>query len=456
MKKLSLQKEAELFGKEKIYKILLRTAPPVMLAQLIQALYNIVDSFFVGHYSNDGLTALSVIYPLQLIITALAVGTGVGVNTLMSRYYAANKESEANKAGGCGIVVSLFLWMIFSIISVFILRPFAMTSADSPQAIDYAVEYGMICCVGSIFIFVESIFTKIHQAHGNMVIPMIAQVSGAITNIIFDPLLIFGIGFFPELGIKGAAIATVLGQLVAAIIVGIKGFRKSPALSTYPKYIKNIFKLGFPSIFMQALYTVYILALNIILNGFSDQAVTVLGLYYKIQSFFFIPLFGLQTCIVPILSFNYAQGRYQRVKSVFHESLAISAVFMVIGILCFELIPGQLIGLFSEDDLVKQIGTTAFRIIGISFLPACVSLMSPVFFQALGKGVKSVLLSLTRQIFCLIPIFYAFSFIGLDYTWIAFPVAETTTTIIAVILYFLTVRKWKALGHDQEKILNLN
>lgn len=207
---------------------------------------------------------------------------------------------------------------------------------------------------------------------------------------------------------------------------------------------------------MQSLYTVYILALNIILNGFSDQAVTVLGLYYKIQSFFFIPLFGLQTCIVPILSFNYAQGRYQRVKSVFHESLIISAVFMIIGILCFELIPGQLIGLFSEDDLVKQIGTTAFRIIGISFLPACVSLMSPVFFQALGKGVKSVLLSLTRQIFCLIPIFYAFSFIGLDYTWIAFPVAETTTTIIAVILYFLTVRKWKALGHDQEKILNLN
>ncbi len=324
-----------------------------MLAQLIQALYNIVDSFFVGHYSNDGLTALSVIYPLQLIITALAVGTGVGVNTLMSRYYAANKEDETNKAGCCGIVVSLFLWMIFSIISVFILRPFAMTSADSPQAIDYAVEYGMICCVGSIFMFVESIFTKIHQAHGNMVIPMIAQVSGAVTNIIFDPLLIFGIGFFPELGIKGAAIATVLGQLVAAIIVGIKGFRKSPALSTYPKYIKNIFKLGFPSIFMQSLYTVYILALNIILNGFSDQAVTVLGLYYKIQSFFFIPLFGLQTCIVPILSFNYAQGRYQRVKSVFHESLAISAVFMVIGILCFELIPGQLIGLFSEDGLVK-------------------------------------------------------------------------------------------------------
>lgn len=406
MKHTVKENDGEFFGTQKVWKILLKTAPPVMFAQLIQALYNIVDSFFVGRYSEAGLTALSVIFPVQLIITALAVGTGVGVNTKMSRQYAAGDMEGANKTGGVGGVTAVVMWALFSVLSVTLMRPYVMTSAQSSEAVEDAVRYGTIVCAGSIGIFLESIWTKVHQAGGNMLLPMIAQIAGALTNIIFDPLLMFGLWIFPELGVAGAAYATVFGQIVAAGIVGVKGFRKPPKIKEFPRNIKAIFGLGYPSILMQMLYTVYIVVLNVILAGFSDQAVTVLGLYYKIQTFFFIPLMGLQTCIVPILSYNYQQGKYERDKEIMRDSLLISVLFMVVGVLCFELLPGPLIGIFSKDETVHTIGVVAFRIIGSSFIPAVFSLLMPVFFQAIGKAVPSVLLSLTRQIFCLIPVLH--------------------------------------------------
>ena len=442
-KTAKVRDDAQFFGNEKIWKILARTAPPVMLAQLIQAMYNIVDSFFVGRFSGDGLTALSVIFPVQLIITALAVGTGVGVNTAMSRRYAIDDNKGANGTGGAGMVCAVVLWALFTAVSVPLMRPYVTTSAQSPAAIDYAVQYGTIVCAGSLGIFLESIWTKVHQAHGNMMVPMIAQIAGAVTNIVLDPLLIFGLWIFPQLGVAGAAYATVAGQVVAAIIVGVRGFRVPPPIAEFFTHVKEIFRLGYPSIFMQALYTVYIVVLNIILKGFSDDAVTVLGLYYKMQTFFFIPLQGLQTCIVPVLSYNYAQRKFARDRLIMRDSIIFSMAFMLVGVLCFELIPVQLISVFSSDDGVKSIGRVAFRIIGTSFLPAVPSLILPVFFQAIGKAVPSVLLSLTRQIFCLIPIFWDFSYLGLDYTWIAFPMAETITTAVGLILYVMQIKKWK-------------
>lgn len=428
--------EASAFGTESIFKILLKTAPPVMLALLIQALYNIVDSFFVGSFSEDGLTALSVIYPLQLIIIAFAVGTGVGVNTLMAKLYAHKRDDEATETAGTGIFISLVLWVIFAVLLTLILKPYIKIQTNGNAAREYAYSYGIIVSVGSLGLFTESIFSKILQSRGNMVLPMVAQIAGAITNIVLDPIFIFNL----NMGVSGAAIATVLGQFVAAAITGIKAFNKFPSFEKMKVLTKKIFTLGLPSIVMQAFFTIYILVFNVILAKFCDEAVTVLGLYYKIQSFFFIPLTGLQTCIVPIISYNYAAKSYARVRKTFALSSAIIAFFMFISALCFLLIPRQLLSLFSKSEKVFEIGEVAFRIIGLSFVPATMSFMTPIFFQAIGKSRPSIWLTLSRQAFCLIPIFYAFSFVGLNYTWIAFPAAEIITGFIGVILYVKEIK----------------
>ena len=441
--KKELHNDPTFFGTDSIPKILLKIAPPVMLALLIQSLYNIVDSFFVGRYSEQSLTALSIVYPLQLIITALAVGTGVGVNTLMAKYYALKNDKKANSTAGSGFIISIILWILFAAATVFLLKPYLRTSASDPTALSYAYTYGMIVCVGSIGLFTEGIFSKVHQAEGNMVLPTIAQICGAVFNCVVDPILIFGLDPFPKMGVAGAAIATVGGQILAAIITGARGLRKPPRPSEFSEYTKKIFKLGYPSIIMQSMYTVYIVALNMILVGFCDEAVTVLGLYYKLQTFFFIPLIGLTTCIVPVLSYNYTNHSFDRTREVMKWSFIVTIAFMVVGILCFELIPVQLLSIFSKSERVFEIGRTALRIIGTSFIPATFSLMLPIFFQAIGRGAPSVVLTLLRQIICLVPIFYAFSFMGLNYTWIAFPLSETITTIVGFILYYRQIDIWK-------------
>ena len=306
--------QSDLFGTKSIGQILLRLAPPVMLAQLIQALYNIIDSLFVGHYSETGLTALSIIYPLQLLMIALGVGTGVGINTVMAAKLGVGKQKEADDYAGVGTPLALILWFIFAALAYFLMPLYAKTSTNSLPVIRDVVHYGRIVSVFSIGLFLESIWTKVLQSNGNMRLPMFAQIVGAITNIILDPIFIFGKFGFPELGISGAAFATIIGQIVAALIVMKGGFRKSPAIVKYPSYIKKIFKMGLPNILMQSAYTFYILGLNMILATFSDQAVTALGLYYKWQTFFFIPLGSMQTCIVPVISYNFAAKNLERCK----------------------------------------------------------------------------------------------------------------------------------------------
>lgn len=430
------------FGTDSIWSILKRIAPPVMVAQLIQALYNIVDSLFIGHYSPDGLTALSVVFPVQLVLTALAVGTGVGVNTLMARHYALGGEREANETAGAGTVLALISWMLFSVVMIPLMEPYVRTSANIEQAVDYAVSYGTIVCAGSVGLFLESIWSKVHQAEGNMRLPMYAQLVGAIVNIVLDAVLIFGIGPFPEMGVEGAAVATVIGQCSAAVIVGVSGFRGIPRFGRLRLYVGPIYRLGYASIVMQSLYTVYIIILNMILAGFCDEAVTVLGLYYKLQTFFFIPLMALSTCIVPVLSYNYARKEYGRCRELTEDCLKISIGFMAVGFVCFLFLPGQLIHLFSGTDEVLAIGIPAFRTIGLSFFSAALSLFFPVFFQAIGVGRASVLLSLTRQIFVMVPVFWGFSLIGLDYVWIAFPVAETSAGLLGLYLYRRQLSDW--------------
>ena len=448
MQMASQKMSADFFGSGSVLKILLKIAPPVMAAQLIQSLYNIVDSFFVGRYSADGLTALSVIFPVQCLIVAIAVGTGTGVNILMTRLYAQEKTKDADCAGGTGIFLALLSWIFLSILAELFMESFVSVSAKSKEAMYYALLYGKIVTIGSAGIFLESIFTKIHQAQGNMKLPMIAQIAGAVTNTVLDPLLIFGFGIVPELGIAGAAIATVAGQVVAAVITGVSGFRKIPPLKNIKTFSLPIYKFGLPSIFMQFMYVVYIMILNMILAGFSDSAVTVLGLYYKLQTFFFIPLFAFQTCIVPVLSYNYARKSFDRCRKIVFDSILIAFVLMLAGVLCFELIPGILIRVFSDSAEVLHDGIPAFRIIGASFFPCVFSLMTPVVFQAVGDMKRSLLLSVIRQIFCLIPIFWILSFLGLVYTWIAFPSAEIITGTAGMLMYRNEIKRWKRLENS--------
>lgn len=413
-----------------------------MLAQLIQALYNIVDSFFVGMYSDDALTALSVIFPLQLILIALAVGTGVGVNTYMARQYAYGHPEEAENAAATGMVLGVVTWAVLSVVCTAIMRPFVLLGATAPDAVEYAVTYGNIVTVGSIGLLLEGNWTKVHQARGNMRRPMVAQIAGALTNIVLDPLLIFGVGPFPEMGVAGAALATVIGQCVAAVIVAFGAVYKPPACKKLLHCAGQIYRLGYSSILMQSLFTVYILALNVILAKFSDAAVTVLGLYYKLQSFFFIPLFAMETCIIPILSYNCAARNYDRCKQTVRLALLVSVLFMLLGVVGFVFFPDLLIGLFSSNAQVHEIGKAAFPIIGSSFLPAAAGLMMPHFFQAIGRGITSSFLAVLRQLIFLVPLFWAFSFVGLQYTWIAFPLAETVSGSVGYILYYLRLRQW--------------
>lgn len=443
--------QTDLFGTEKISKILLKLAPPVMLAQLIQALYNIIDSLFVGRYSDSGLTALSIIYPLQLLMIALAVGTGVGINTVMAAKLGVGNEKEADEYAGVGTPLAGFMWLLFAVICWFAMPFYAKMSTNSEVIIHDVIVYGRIVCVFSFGLFLESIWTKVLQSCGDMKTPMTAQIIGAITNIVLDPLLIFGMFGFPKMGIAGAAVATVSGQIMAALIVMKKGFRKSPHRQVYPHHIAKIFQLGIPNILMQSAYTFYILGLNLILATFSDQAVTALGLYYKWQTFFFIPLGAMQTCIVPVISYNYAARNIERCKKTLSASIVFGMSLMALGTLCFVCIPSQMLRVFTSDELVIAIGRVGFRFVGISFLPMVTSLIFPVFFQAVGSSLKSSLLTVIRTVVLFVPLAYLFSRFGLNWFWLTYPVTEVITSLTGAYFYrqFLNkdyVRKTEASG----------
>ena len=427
--------QTDLFGTEKISKILLKLAPPVMLAQLIQALYNIIDSLFVGRYSDSGLTALSIIYPLQLLMIALAVGTGVGINTVMAAKLGVGNEKEADEYAGVGTPLAGFMWLLFAVICWFAMPFYAKMSTNSEVIIHDVIVYGRIVCVFSFGLFLESIWTKVLQSCGDMKTPMTAQIIGAITNIVLDPLLIFGMFGFPKMGIAGAAVATVSGQIMAALIVMKKGFRKSPHRQVYPHHIAKIFQLGIPNILMQSAYTFYILGLNLILATLSDQAVTALGLYYKWQTFFFIPLGAMQTCIVPVISYNYAARNIERCQKTLSASIVFGMSLMALGTLCFVCIPSQMLRVFTSDELVIAIGRVGFRFVGISFLPMVTSLIFPVFFQAVGLSLKSSLLTVIRTVVLFVPLAYLFSRFGLNWFWLTYPVTEVITSLTGAYFY---------------------
>ena len=424
-----------LFAKEKTWKLILKLAPPVMLAQLIQALYNIVDSLFVGRYSETGLTALSILYPVQLLMIALAVGTGVGMNTNIAARLGVGDKKQAEDYAVVGTPLAVVIWILFALFGILLMPAYARMSTGSADVIREVITYGRVICIFSFGLCLESVWTKVLQANGDMKTPMIAQIAGAVINIVLDPILIFGLFGLPGLGILGAAVATVIGQIAAAVIVGRKGFKWAPIPAGAKRYMKNIYRLGLPNILMQCTYTIYILGLNLILATFSDQAVTALGLYYKWQTFFYIPLGAMQTCVVPVISFNYSAGNVNRCRETLRDSMIFGLVLMAFGTACFVLIPEPMLRIFTSDELVVSIGRWAFPFIGISFLPMTASQIFPVFFQALGQGVKSALITIVRTVVLFVPLGFLFSRFGLDWFWLTFPVTEVLTTALGLIFY---------------------
>ena len=427
--------ESQIFGTMSIAKILLKLAPPVMLAQLIQALYNIVDSLFVASYQEAGLTALSILYPAQLLMIALAVGTGVGVNTVMAARCGEGDEEEADAFAGTGTPLAVILWLFFAAVCWVVMPWYARSCTDSPDVIRGVVVYGRIVCTLSLPLFLESMWSKILQARGDMKTPMNAQILGAAVNIALDPLLIFGLCGLPEMGLAGAAAATVAGQSVAAAVVMKKGFKPCRSRRDIPRHAAEIFRLGVPNILMQSAYTFYIYGLNIILSGFSDQAVTALGIYYKWMTFFFIPLGTMQTCIVPVISYNFAARNMERCRKTVRDSIAFGMALIATGTLCFTLMPETMLRVFTADAEVVAIGRIAFPFIGISFIGMVTSLIFPVFFQAVGSGLISSMLTVVRTVILFVPLGYAFSRFGLERFWFTFPVTEALTSLLGYCLY---------------------
>lgn len=377
-----------------IRKLLLKLAPPVMLSLLIQSIYNIVDSYFVASYSSKGFLALSIIFPIQLLMTALATGTGVGITILISKMDGEGKKGSQDHIVKTGIFAGILNALVFAFLGCILIRFYYSISSNILTVQNLGISYAKIIFLLSPGLFVESVCTKIHQAKGNMMLPMAALVSGAILNVILDPLL-----------------------------------KRYDLRSKISKHILvRIYLLGFPSIIMQSLYTLYIVGLNLILKLFSEDAVTALGIYYKLQTFFFIPLFGLQQVIVPIISYNYATKKESRVNQIAHDSLFISYFFMLLGVITFWLIPDPLMKIFHADQNVLKIGRIALRIIALSFLPAAYNLIYAVYFQGTNRGGDSLKVTVLRQILLFVPLAWLLHYQGLFFVWFTFPLTEMITS----------------------------
>ena len=396
-----------------------------MLALLIQAIYNIADSFFIAQYSPEGLTALSIIYPIQLLITALATGTGAGVNILISRFDGKGKTKEQHHVIKSGIILNLIHFMIFAIISNLLAKMYFHISTDNIVIQTQGILYIRIVFTASLGLFVEAICTKILQARGNMIIPMCAQITGAVINIILDRILIFGMMGFQPLGMTGAAIATVIGQWIAMLITLIAVIKKHSLKGHFQlDMCRQIYANGIGSILTQSLYTLYIVGLNMILKIFTEDAVTVLGIYYKIQTFFFIPLLGFQQVILPLVSYNYGAGNKNRNKDVFKYSITFAVSIMAVATLIFFLVPEKLVGIFSSNDRIMKIGCYAFPVISISFIFAGITIVTTAYLQGIVRVKTSLFIIVLRQIFLLVPLAWILHFIGLKAVWWTFPITE--------------------------------
>ena len=451
------QERSKMLGSMEVGKLVVKVSVPIMVSMLVQALYNIIDGIFVARYSADALTAVSLAFPIQMLMIAASTGLGVGINSLISRRLGARRTEEARDAARNGFFMQACAYVLFLLIGLFAAKRFFGVLTPVPKLQKLGGEYLSIVCTFSFGLFFSITFERMMQATGNTVLSMLTQLTGAVVNIILDPIMIFGLCGFPSMGVAGAAAATVIGQ-IAGMVLGLilnqtrnrelylsfNGFRPSG------KIMRGIWAVGFPSIIMQSISSVMNVGMNLILMSFGATAVSVLGVYFKLQSFIFMPVFGLSNGLVAIIGYNYGAKLRSRVYAAIRAALKLALVIMGVGTLAFLFIPQTLLSLFETNGAseLTQMGVAALRIICSSFLLAAVGITLGTVFQAVGKGTYSLIMSLCRQLVVLLPSAWLLSRLGgVNALWWSFAIAELVSVSICLMLFRKVDRKlFKPLG----------
>ena len=430
-------------------KLLANMAVPMMISMLVQALYNVVDSIFVARVSENALTAVSLAFPLQNLMFSVILGTAVGVNALISRALGAKEQEAADRTACVGIFLSLCSFVVFALMGLFLTHIFFALQTNVAEIVDYGATYSRICLCCSFGVVLQIMFERLLQSTGRTHLAMTTQLIGAVTNLVLDPILIFGLLGAPRLEVAGAAAATVIGQCTGAAVSLVMNLKKNPDLHLHFKYIrwhgptvKNIYRIGLPSILMMCIGSVMTFLLNRILLTFSTTATAVFGAYFKLQSFIFMPVFGLNNGMVPIISYNYGAKKPDRVHRTIRLSILTAMSIMAVGTCLFECAPGLLLSLFDASDHMLEIGVPALRIIGIHFIIAGFCIPAGSVCQAIGNPLYSLIVSVCRQLVVLIPAAWLLSQTGnLNMVWFAFPIAEMLSLLLSSIFLRRTMRK---------------
>ncbi len=427
--------KSEKMGTMPVGRLLANMSLPAMLSMFVQSMYNVVDSFFVAKLGQDALTAVSIAFPMQILTLAFAVGVGIGTNSLIARKLGEGKVEEATVSARTGLFLAIVNAAIFVVIGLVFSKPFVSLFSDRPQVISMGTTYLTIVTSISAGMFLEIIHSKTLQATGNMLIPMISQLIGAGLNIILNPLLIFGLFGLPRLGIAGSAVATITGQLTAMTYVIIMFRIKKHdihltlrGLKLKLENIAEIYKVGAPTIVMNAIASVTTTGLNAILMSFSEAAIAILGIYFKLQSFVFMPVFGLTQGAMPIMGYNFGANKKKRFYRTFYLSLFVSITIMLIGLVLFQFIPGKLLSVFGQNT---DMGRYALRAVSLCFIPAAFGIIITTMFQSIGHGMKSLVMSLLRQLVFILPGAVIFGkLFGLNGVWYCYPFAEVACVLI--------------------------
>lgn len=438
-------------GTMEIKKLIMTMSLPIMISMLVQALYNIVDSMFVARVSDNALAAVSLCYPIQMIIVALACGTAVGLNALLSRYLGQKMQKEANQVALHGILLAVVNWIVFAIIGIFFSEPFLRLFSTDEEILQMGISYMRICTILSFGVFMQITYERIMQSTGNTVYNMIIQGVGALVNILLDPIFIFGMFGMPKLGVTGAAIATVTGQIIAMLMGIIITQKKIKEVQIHFKefkfhmqMIKDMYRIAIPAILMQSIMSFMTVFMNMILVRFSELAVSAFSIYFKLQQFVFMAVNGMNNALIPIISYNYGAKKQKRIMESIHFSLLIACVIMVVGTMMFQIFPQQLMYLFDAKEEMMSIGVPALRTISLSFIFAGVSLVLSSVFQSVDHANKSLVVTLLRQMVLLLPFVYVLAQqFGLDALWWAFPITEAIVSVLA--FFYLNIVKKKTI-----------
>ena len=439
-------------GVQPVGRLLAGMAIPMMISMLVQALYNVVDSVFVSRLSENALTAVSLAFPLQNLMIAVCAGTAVGMNALLSRSLGAKEQEKADLAANTGIFLALCSFVVFCALGLFFSHTFFALQTDVAEIVSAGTAYGQICLGCSIGLFCQFTFERLLQSTGRTHLAMCTQIIGAVINIILDPILIFGLLGAPRLGVTGAAVATVTGQCIAAVVALILNLKRNPEIHLSLKKIrwhgamvKNIYRIGLPSIIMMSIGSIMVFGVNRILISFTTTATAVFGAYFKLQSFIFMPVFGLNNGMVPIVAYNYGAKNPERVKRTIKLSILSAMTIMAVGLAIFELFPGFLLSFFDASENMLAIGTPALRIIALAFVFAGFCIIAGSVFQAIGNPFYSLIVSVCRQLVVLLPVAWLLAQTGnLTLVWLAFPIAELMSLTLSTIFLRRTLRSAEA------------